>query len=193
MGRVKTFNEQQVLDEAMMAFWKNGYQSTTYNNLEAATGLTGRSLINAFGDKEAIFEKVLDRYHTQIEQKLNTLFATPGTQAIVLFFEDLACAKRNDPRNNGCLMVNSVFELDKLSVNAKNYFQAFRAMFIEHFEASFNAECIPNAEMKAEFLVTSLWGIASQIRLAGKVSAVNHSIEQVMQLIELWCQEAKAA
>ena len=46
----------------MRVFWQKGYEGTTLANLTAAMGVNRPSLYAAFGDKEALFRKVLDRY-----------------------------------------------------------------------------------------------------------------------------------
>ena len=47
-------------------FWKKGFQGTSLDDITAATGLAKPSLYAAFGDKNALFLKVLDRYHAAI-------------------------------------------------------------------------------------------------------------------------------
>lgn len=186
MGRVKTFDEQQVLEQAMLTFWRNGYQATTYSMLETNTGLSGRSLINAFGDKDAIFERVLLRYHAIIRERLTSHFQPPGIAAIQDFFEDLASAKRSDPRNHGCLILNSIYEMGKLTPAAHNIVLGFRAMFIEFFTQSLRNENVAEPDEKAELVVVFLWGIGSQIRLAGQVRTAAVAIAGVIRLLEEW-------
>jgi TetR/AcrR family transcriptional repressor of nem operon len=47
-------------------FWQKGFQGTSLDDITAATGLAKPSLYAAFGDKNALFLKVLDRYHQRI-------------------------------------------------------------------------------------------------------------------------------
>jgi len=61
-GRPRGFDADQALDAAMRVFWRKGYEGTSLSDLAAATGLKSPSLYAAFGDKEALFRKVLDRY-----------------------------------------------------------------------------------------------------------------------------------
>jgi len=66
MGRPRSFNPDEALDLARDVFWRKGFQSTTLDDITAATGLAKPSLYAAFGDKNALFLKVLDRYHGRI-------------------------------------------------------------------------------------------------------------------------------
>ncbi|HEX9468876.1 MAG TPA: TetR/AcrR family transcriptional regulator [Bradyrhizobium sp.] len=66
MARPRSFDPDQALDLARDVFWQKGFQSTSLDDITAATGLNKPSLYAAFGDKNALFLKVLDRYHERI-------------------------------------------------------------------------------------------------------------------------------
>ncbi len=66
MARPRSFNPDETLDLARDVFWRKGFQSTSLDDITAATGLAKPSLYAAFGDKNALFLKVLDRYHQRI-------------------------------------------------------------------------------------------------------------------------------
>lgn len=112
MGRPREFDETDVLNAACDAFWSRGYEATSTRDLVKATGLTQPSLYNAFGDKRALFLRVLDHY---LQQSLRERIArheaagTPGT-AIAGFFAETVQRSLDDPGKRGCLMVNSVLE-----------------------------------------------------------------------------------
>jgi AcrR family transcriptional regulator len=61
-GRVRQFDADEALDRAMAVFWKRGYEGTTLDELTAAMGINRPSLYAAFGNKEELYRKVLDRY-----------------------------------------------------------------------------------------------------------------------------------
>ena len=66
MARPRSFDPDEALDHARDVFWRKGFQSTSLDDITAATGLGKPSLYAAFGDKSALFLKVLDRYHQRI-------------------------------------------------------------------------------------------------------------------------------
>jgi len=66
MARPRSFNPDEALDLARDVFWRKGFQGTSLDDITAATGLAKPSLYAAFGDKNALFLKVLDRYHERI-------------------------------------------------------------------------------------------------------------------------------
>ena len=61
-GRPRTFCVDQALDIALKVFWKKGYEGTSIDDLTDAMGINRPSLYSAFGNKEQLFRKALDRY-----------------------------------------------------------------------------------------------------------------------------------
>ena len=66
MARPRSFNPDEALDLARDVFWRKGFLGTSLDDITAATGLAKPSLYAAFGDKNALFLKVLERYHAYI-------------------------------------------------------------------------------------------------------------------------------
>jgi AcrR family transcriptional regulator len=62
MARPREFDEDEVLQAALRVFWEKGYESTSLSDLLEAMGLTKSSLYKAFGSKEALFWRVVERY-----------------------------------------------------------------------------------------------------------------------------------
>jgi len=61
MGRTRSFDERQVVEEAAALFTGNGYEATSIDDLVGATGLHRGSLYQAFGSKRGIFLAALRR------------------------------------------------------------------------------------------------------------------------------------
>ena len=66
MARPRSFDPDEALDLARDVFWEKGFQGASLDDVTAATGLAKPSLYAAFGDKNALFLKVLERYHARI-------------------------------------------------------------------------------------------------------------------------------
>src|SRR5712671_3461480 len=62
IGRPRSFDREQALDCAMRVFWRKGYQGASLSELTKAMGINRPSLYAAFGNKETLFGKALDRY-----------------------------------------------------------------------------------------------------------------------------------
>lgn len=62
MGRPRKFDLDDALDRAVLVFWQLGYERTTLTDLCEAMGVNRPSLYAAFGTKEELFHRALDRY-----------------------------------------------------------------------------------------------------------------------------------
>jgi AcrR family transcriptional regulator len=62
MGRPRGFDEDAVLEAAMRVFWEKGYEGATMADLSEAMGINRSSMYTAFGDKESVFHRIMERY-----------------------------------------------------------------------------------------------------------------------------------
>lgn len=62
MGRPRTFDIDNALESALQVFWRKGYEGTSLADLTEAMGINKPSLYAAFGNKEALFHKILNHY-----------------------------------------------------------------------------------------------------------------------------------
>ncbi|MEU9864867.1 TetR/AcrR family transcriptional regulator [Streptomyces sp. NPDC047971] len=61
-GRPRSFDRATALEQATMAFWEHGYETTSVADLTRVMGIGAPSLYAAFGDKRALFEEVVREY-----------------------------------------------------------------------------------------------------------------------------------
>ena len=61
-GRPRSFDESDALKKATQVFWSKGYDGVTIDDLVAGMGVGRPSLYAVFGDKRAIFLRVLKAY-----------------------------------------------------------------------------------------------------------------------------------
>src|SRR5713226_503112 len=83
MGRPREFDLPQALDQALQVFWRNGYEGASIADLTAAMGINPPSLYAAFGNKEELFRKALDRYAEERTTFWNQAFAAPTARGVV--------------------------------------------------------------------------------------------------------------
>jgi AcrR family transcriptional regulator len=70
------------LDRALEVFWARGYEGATLPALTQAMGINRPSLYAAFGNKEELFRKALDRYQTGPQSFLGEALAKPTARAM---------------------------------------------------------------------------------------------------------------
>ena len=97
----------------MECFWHRGYEATSLRDLSDAMGLTAPSIYNAFGDKQQLFGRALERYleHTTRGRLLRLEEAFPPKQVIKRFFAEIVDHSINDRQRKGCFLVNSALEI----------------------------------------------------------------------------------
>ena len=61
-GRPRSFDERDAVEKAIQVFWSKGYDGVTIDDLVAGMGVGRPSLYAVFGDKRAIFLRVLRAY-----------------------------------------------------------------------------------------------------------------------------------
>jgi len=62
MPRPRKIDVDAALEAALTVFWRKGFEGTSYVDLVAATGVERPALYAAFGNKEALFRRALERY-----------------------------------------------------------------------------------------------------------------------------------
>jgi TetR/AcrR family transcriptional repressor of nem operon len=113
MPRPREFDETTALEAAIECFWQRGYEATSLRDLTASMGLTAPSLYNAFGDKEELFARALERYLDRTTRgRLRRLEKTLAPKkALHRFFAEIIDHSVKDKQRKGCLLVNSALEV----------------------------------------------------------------------------------
>lgn len=112
MAGTKRFEPSEALDRALRVFWERGFEGTSYSELTSATGLNKSSLYNAFGDKEALYTRCLQRFSETIcAPEMAILDRRDFADAIAGFFEGLVQRMNNAALPRGCLMTMAALEL----------------------------------------------------------------------------------
>src|ERR1700687_5007434 len=106
IGRPRSFDSYKALDAAMQGFWRKGYEGASLSDLTQAMGINRPSLYAAFGDKETLFRKALDRYAEGPAAYVHEALKLPTARAVTQQLLSGAVDLLTDPRHpTGCLMV----------------------------------------------------------------------------------------
>jgi AcrR family transcriptional regulator len=169
-GRPRQFNADAALDAALQLFWRHGYEGTSLAALTKAMEINVPSLYAAFGNKEALFRKALDRYLQRPASYLPKALEAPTARAAAQRLFKGAINMVMNPRHaDGCLLVQGALasgpganaiqkELTRRRVGAE-------AAVRQRFEQAIAAGELPpgvNAERLAKYIVTVLWGMSVQ-------------------------------
>jgi AcrR family transcriptional regulator len=113
-GRPRAFDPDTALERAMHVFWAKGYEGASLSNLTRVMRINRPSLYAAFGNKEELFRKVLDRYVDGPLAYFGKALAAPKARDVIeqIFFG--AASMAGDPRlPAGCLMVQGALAVGK--------------------------------------------------------------------------------
>ena len=104
MGRARAFDSDQALDRAMTVFWSKGYEGTSLSDLTEATGINRPSLYAAaFGNKQELFRKALERYGDGPSSYERRAMAQPTAREVAEGLLRGAADVQTDPRYSGRL------------------------------------------------------------------------------------------
>ena len=111
MAGVRQFDEAAVIDTALQVFWRQGYGATTMANLADAAGVQRGSLYNAYGGKEELLLRALDRYAERQGGAVIAALGDPDPRRAIGGFLDAHIARMANPKNpTGCLMCQTALE-----------------------------------------------------------------------------------
>ncbi len=106
-GRPRSFDETSALEKATQVFWSKGYDGVTIDDLVAGMGVGRPSLYAVFGDKRAIFLRVLRAYAERKGASATKALFSPQSlrDSIAAFLRfDVESATRKGSAW-GCLMI----------------------------------------------------------------------------------------
>jgi AcrR family transcriptional regulator len=87
-------------------FWRKGYEGASMSDLTRAMGINRPSLYAAFGNKEALFCRALDRYAEGPASYVKEALAEPTARAVAERVLHGSVDMLTGPQNpHGCLMV----------------------------------------------------------------------------------------
>src|SRR5947208_17168895 len=117
LGRPRSFDADIALDRVVHVFWGKGYEGASLSDLTRVMRINRPSLYAAFGNKEQLFRKVLDRYMDGPVAYFGKALAASKARDVVeeIFLGTARMA--DDPRiPAGCLMVQSALACGNASV-----------------------------------------------------------------------------
>src|SRR6201996_6135989 len=106
-GRPRSFDETEALRKATQGFWSKGYDGVTIDDLAEGMGVGRPSLYAVFGDKRAIFLRVLKAYAEAKGARAAKALLTPKSlrDAIAGFLRYAVESATHKGSARGCLMV----------------------------------------------------------------------------------------
>ena len=185
MGRPRAFDVDQALDRALKMFWRKGYEGASLSDLTKAMGINRPSLYAAFGDKEGLFRKALDRYSHRSAAYFWEALKQPTARAVVERLLRGTADSVTDPHNpRGCLFVQGALACGKEGDSIRRELISRRAageveihQRLKRAKAEGDLPADSNPADLARFIATVSQGVA--VQAAG--GATRAELERVVQ------------
>ena len=169
-GRPREFDADQALDRALRVFWRKGYEGTSLPDLTEAMGINRPSLYAAFGCKEALFRKAVDRYAegpaAYVREALKEPTARAVAERLLGGVIDVVTDRRN-PR--GCFLVQGALACGETAESVRRELAARRLVaevaVCKRFQRAVADGDLPadaDPADLARYLVTVMRGVAVQ-------------------------------
>ncbi len=120
-GRPLSFDRDSALEQAMLTFWRHGYETTSIVDLATAMGVTAPSLYTAFGDKKRLFLEAAYRYAGDPEMMAQAIDGAPSAhEAAREMLTAAAIAYTGDTTPKGCLLASATASCSAASADVQN-------------------------------------------------------------------------
>jgi AcrR family transcriptional regulator len=139
MAGTKQFDEDEVLDRAMLLFWRHGFGNTSMQDIAQATGVLRGSLYHAYGDKQALFLRIMARYRTWFLASMRAALDQPTPEAslrgYLRFSIATITAADEEAATRGCLTTKTAIDEtamdDAIRAALRDMLDAVRDLLVE--------------------------------------------------------------
>lgn len=139
------FDREEVIEKSMDLFWKNGYNSSSMQQIVDTTGLKPGSIYHSFGNKESLFREVLEHYSLKSLSKIRTTIENARSvgEGICLHLEGVV-EQSTGSDYCSCLLVKTQLELsahadvNDLHATASAKLNEVEKLFAGYLEREFN-------------------------------------------------------
>ncbi len=161
-GRPRAFDVEEGIAIAQRLFEARGYSAVSVADLTAAIGINPPSFYAAYGSKAELFERALARYSAS-GLPVRTLL-TPGrpvANALAAVLEDAASRYARDPRQLGCMVIETTRCDDDTARGAAMALSQNTADVIHAFVAETHPA---QADAVTDYMITMMIGLSAMAR-----------------------------
>jgi AcrR family transcriptional regulator len=170
VGRPRQFDAEKALDSALKVFWRKGFEGASLDDLTQAMGINRPSLYAAFGNKEALFRKAIDRYIDGPASHVAEALDQPTARGVVERLWHGGIELTTSPRNpRGCFLVQAALvcgdDADPLRREAARRRAQLEVLLRERFKRAIAEKDLPrdvDPALLAKFAATLSQGFAVQ-------------------------------
>ena len=186
MAGKKAFDPQRVLEQAMNAFWEQGYEGISIEDLVQCTGIGRGSLYDTFGDKHSLYLAALECYLVSTAVQTTALLEHAGTLQEVLehLFQAYIDGLLSDPARRGCFLVNASLEMaphdpdvaQKVKAAYAGIEEAYAALLLKA-QATGELDRTRDPQQLARFLLATL----VSLKVLARTSVGRETLQDIMR------------
>ncbi|AXC11218.1 Transcriptional regulator, TetR family [Acidisarcina polymorpha] len=127
VGRPLGFDRDAALREAMLLFWRHGYEATSVSELTRVMGITPPSLYTAFGDKKQLFLESVQLYTSgDVTSELIIDRASTARDAALGLLQASAIGFTGESTPAGCLLASSAISCSAAAADVQRALRDIR-------------------------------------------------------------------
>jgi len=163
---------EDALEAALGVFWRKGFEGTSYADLVAATGVERPALYSAFGNKDALFLRALERYGSHYGNYVwDALSLETSRQVATAVLEGAVELNTRFADRAGCFGINGALAGSDESEPSRQALIKWRAdgeaVLRDRFERAKRGGDLPadaDAAVLAAYILTVAHGMAVQAK-----------------------------
>jgi TetR/AcrR family transcriptional repressor of nem operon len=199
MGRRKTYDRDEVVEQAMHMFWSNGYHQTSTRDLADAMGINVYSLYAEFGSKQGLYDAAVERYERDMVTRYIGALEQPDAslstvRQVLRQYPGFARAEGGAP---GCLLCNAAIEQAPTAAASQESTARYvgrltagisRALANSRATGSSDAELDAACESFGHYLSALLLGLFVMIRAKTSVGVLEDAVESAVREVDAFAQ-----
>ncbi|WP_236795071.1 TetR/AcrR family transcriptional regulator [Amycolatopsis sp. GM8] len=183
LGRPRAFDAEAALEKAMVVFWEQGYEGASLVDLTESMGISRKSMYAAFGNKQELFRKALQRYSEGPgAYVLEALRAPTAREVAAVFLAGSTQANTRPGFPAGCLGVQGALAVGEGGRFARDTLAEWRAHGQMHLRDRFR-RAVEEGDLPADadpdLIARYLMTIANGMSVQAAGGAARDDLRQV--------------
>lgn len=193
VGRPRSFDKEEALKKAMHVFWEKGYEGTSMADLIESIGMKAPSLYAAFGNKDAIFKEVVQKYlPIVVNGQLATLNNTSDiVEAVQNTLKECVRLFTSPDNPHTCLImtaaINASPEHQDHVVSLRAMREDYRNAWAQRFERAEQERQLTgqlSPQQLADFYVTLIQGMSLRAKDGANKQDLTRTAEIALQILK---------
>ncbi|NBW61473.1 MAG: TetR/AcrR family transcriptional regulator [Methylophilaceae bacterium] len=193
VGRPRSFDKEEALKKAMHVFWEKGYEGTSMADLIESIGMKAPSLYAAFGNKDAIFKEVVQKYlPIVVNGQLATLNNTSDiVEAVENTLKECVRLFTSPDNPHTCLImtaaINASPEHQDHVVSLRAMREDYRNAWVQRFERAEQERQLTgqlSPQQLADFYVTLIQGMSLRAKDGANKQDLTRTAEIALQILK---------